>query len=166
MEIDHRSPSLPSASLAFSPPIRGNGRPLSVTATATMISPARGRLVEPNPHGVEMAAQTGRILVTERNVEHLARPVDRLDASAAQEPAEFGANGDQGRQILDMAAGERIADDGDGGGLADRRQHRRPISLTPILSVDVLGLEPADAGAVTHPRSPAIGAARNRYRIL
>lgn len=37
-----RRPSLPSASSWVSPPTRGKGRPLSVTATATRISPARG----------------------------------------------------------------------------------------------------------------------------
>ena len=37
-----RSPSRPSASLALRPPTRGSGRPASVTATATMISSARG----------------------------------------------------------------------------------------------------------------------------
>jgi len=38
----HRNPSSPTASSCASPPTRGRGRPLSVTATATMISLARG----------------------------------------------------------------------------------------------------------------------------
>ena len=38
----YRRPSSPLISPLVNPPTRGNGRPLSVTATATMISLARG----------------------------------------------------------------------------------------------------------------------------
>jgi hypothetical protein len=40
--LNQRKPSSPLTSATVNPPTRGKGRPLSVTATATMISLARG----------------------------------------------------------------------------------------------------------------------------